>query len=202
MPSPPSAAEPTSPAAGRLAAATSATSPTPALPLAKDRQGHLVVEATLRCRDRPEVWVLGDCAAVPDPQGKPYPYLAQHALREARQLALNIRAVCDGRPPRPFVYKSLGVMASIGHARGLGSLLGIPVRGPLAWWVRRTYYLFQMPRWSRRLRIVADWTLALFFRPDIVKVDLASEGALLERDDAAGAAGAAGAGGTAGGHRA
>jgi NADH dehydrogenase len=161
---------------------------TSGLPLAKDRQGHLLVEATLRCRDRPEVWVLGDCASVPDPQGKPYPYLAQHALREARQLARNLSAVCAGRPPRPFVYKSLGVMASIGHARGLGSLLGIPVRGPLAWWVRRTYYLFQMPRWSRRLRIVADWTLALFFRPDTVKVDLASEGALLERDHPAGGA--------------
>jgi NADH dehydrogenase len=167
------------------------------LPLVKDRQGHLLVEATLRCRDRPEVWALGDCAAVPDPAGKPYPYLAQHALREARQLARNLSAVCQGRPPRPFVYKSLGVMASIGHARGLGSLLGIPVRGPLAWWVRRTYYLFQMPRWSRRLRIVADWTLALFFRPDIVKVDLASEGALLARDRPAGTAARANPGGTA-----
>jgi NADH:ubiquinone reductase (H+-translocating) len=165
---------------------------TSGLPLARDRQGHILVEATLRCRDRPEVWVLGDCAVVPDADGKPYPYLAQHALREARQLARNIRAVCEGRPPRPFVFRSLGVMASIGHGRGLGSLLGVPVRGRLAWWVRRTYYLFQMPRWSRRLRIVADWTLALFFRPDIVKVDLASEGELLERDPGAGPSGAAG----------
>jgi NADH:ubiquinone reductase (H+-translocating) len=154
---------------------------TAALPLAKDRHGHLLVEPTLRCRDRPEVWVLGDCATIPDPAGKPYPYLAQHALREARQLASNVRAVCEGRLPQPFDYKSLGVMASLGHARGLGSLLGLPVRGPFAWWVRRTYYLFQMPRWSRRIRIVADWTLALFFRPDIVKVDLASEGELLAR---------------------
>ena len=41
-----------------------------------------------------------------------------------------------------------------------------------AWWLRRTYYLFQMPRWDRRLRIVLDWTVALFFRPDITKVEL------------------------------
>lgn len=154
---------------------------TAALPLARDKHGHLLVEPTLRCRDRPEVWVLGDCATIPDPAGKPYPYLAQHALREARQLARNLRAVLEGRPPRPFEYKSLGVMASFGHARGLGSVLGLPVRGLFAWWMRRTYYLVQMPRWSRRIRIVADWTLALFFRPDIVKVDLASEGELLAR---------------------
>ena len=44
-----------------------------------------------------------------------------------------------------------------------------------AWWIRRTYYLFQMPRWDRRLRIVLDWTVALFFRPDITKVELRVE---------------------------
>ena len=47
--------------------------------------------------------------------------------------------------------------------------------GFVAWWVRRTYYLFQMPRWDRRLRIVLDWTVALFFRPDITKVELRVE---------------------------
>jgi NADH dehydrogenase len=160
---------------------------TAGLPLARDRQGHLLVDAAMRCRDRPEVWALGDCARIPDPAGEPYPYLAQHAIREARQLARNVAAVLDGRAPRPFVYQTLGIMASLGHGRGLGSVLGVPLRGFLAWWARRTYYLIQMPRFSRRVRIVADWTLALFFRPDIVKVDLASERAQLERDHASGA---------------
>ena len=41
--------------------------------------------------------------------------------------------------------------------------------------VRRTYYLFQMPRWDRRLRIVLDWTIAFSFRPDITRVDLRVE---------------------------
>ena len=160
---------------------------TAGLPLPKDRHGHLLVDAAMRCQDRPEVWALGDCARIPDPAGHPYPYLAQHAIREARQLARNLAAVLDGRPPRPFVYETLGIMASLGHARGLGSVFGLPLRGFLAWWARRTYYLIQMPRFSRRVRIVADWTLALFFRPDIVKVDLASEGVQLERDHASGA---------------
>jgi NADH dehydrogenase FAD-containing subunit len=47
--------------------------------------------------------------------------------------------------------------------------------GFVAWWMRRTYYLFQMPRWDRRLRIVLDWTVALCFRPDITRVDLRVE---------------------------
>jgi NADH dehydrogenase len=53
-------------------------------------------------------------------------------------------------------------------------VLGIRFSGFFAWWLRRTYYLFQMPRWDRRLRIVLDWTVALFVRPDITKVDVAT----------------------------
>jgi NADH dehydrogenase len=79
-------------------------------------------------------------------------------------------------------------MGSLGHNKGLGQVLGVRLRGFLAWWVRRTYYLLQMPGWDRRLHVIADWTAALLFRPDIVKIHLADEAALLVRDRAAGAA--------------
>jgi NADH dehydrogenase len=157
------------------------------LALEKDRRGNVVVDATMRVPGRPEVWALGDCARIPDRQGKPYPWLAQHALREGRVLAKNIQAALAGEPLEPFVYETLGIMASLGHGKGVGKVIGVPVYGFLAWWARRTYYLIQMPRFSRRLRIVVDWTSALLFRPDIVKVDLASERALLLRGQAAGA---------------
>ncbi|MGD0045091.1 MAG: hypothetical protein ABSE84_32605, partial [Isosphaeraceae bacterium] len=67
-------------------------------------------------------------------------------------------------------------------------LLKVRVHGFLAWFVRRTYYLLQMPGWSRRLRIMSDWTFALLFRPDIVKISLDSETILLLRETAAGVA--------------
>lgn len=145
------------------------------LPLARDARGHVAVEATMRCPSRREVWALGDCAAVPGPGGKPYPGLAQHALRAARVLADNIAAVMDNRPPRPFVYHTLGMMGSLGHGKGFGQLLGVPVRGTPAWLVRRMYYLMQMPGLGRKLRIVTDWAFALLFRPDVVKVGLDRE---------------------------
>ena len=104
----------------------------------------------------------------------------------ARVLAGNIAAVLDGRPPRPFVYHTLGMMGSLGHGKGFGQLLGVRVYGFPAWFIRRTYYLLQMPGWSRKLRIVIDWTFALLFRPDIVKVGLDSETALLLREVAGG----------------
>jgi len=77
--------------------------------------------------------------------------------------------------PTPFVFHPLGTMASLGHTRAVALVFGMRLTGFPAWWLRRTYYLFQMPRWERRLRIVLDWTVALFFRPDTTKVELRVE---------------------------
>jgi NADH dehydrogenase len=156
------------------------------LPVEKDRRGHIVVDGNMRCPGRPEVWALGDCASIPAPGGKPYPSLAQHALREAKVLARNIAAVLGGQTPAAFVYSTLGMMGSLGHTKAFGQLLGVRVRGFPAWFVRRTYYLLQMPGWGRRLRIIIDWTFALLFRPDVVKISLDSEAASLLSLSAAG----------------
>jgi NADH dehydrogenase len=155
------------------------------LPVEGDRRGRIVVDGTMRCPSHPEVWALGDCAAIPAPDGQPYPSLAQHALREARVLARNLAGVLDGRPPEPFVYATLGMMGSLGHSKAFGQLLKVRLRGFPAWFVRRTYYLLQMPGWRRRLRIMIDWTFALLLRPDIVKISLDSEEA--ERSEASAA---------------
>ena len=159
------------------------------LPVEKDARGHIVVEGTMRCKSHPEVWALGDCACIPSPEGKPYPNLAQHALREAKTLAGNIHAALEGRPPTPFIYDTLGMMGSLGHSKAFGQLLRVRVHGVLAWFVRRTYYLLQMPGWSRRLRIMTDWTFALLFRADVTKMSLDSEAALLLREVGADTAG-------------
>ena len=156
------------------------------LDVAHDKRGRISVDAAMRSTSHPTVWALGDCAAIPGPDGKPYPALAQHATREAKHLARNLAAVMRGRAPTPFVFRSLGTMASLGHKRAVAKVFGVRLTGFVAWWVRRTYYLFQMPRWDRRLRIVLDWTVALFFRPDITKVDLAVEQDQARRNRAAG----------------
>ena len=146
-----------------------------AIAVVHDQRGRIAVDETMRSCSHPNVWALGDCAAIPGPDGRPYPALAQHTVREARHLARNIQAVIEQRVPTPFVFHPLGTMASLGHTRAVARVFGVRLTGFLAWWVRRTYYLFQMPRWDRRLRIVLDWTVALFFRPDITKVELGVE---------------------------
>ena len=152
------------------------------VPVAKDKRGCIVVEPTHALPRPPEVWALGDCASIPGPDGKPYPPLAQHALRQAKVLAENIHRVVTGQPPQPYVHESLGMMGSLGHYMGFAQLLKLRMHGFPAWFIRRTYYLLQMPGWSRRLRMMIDWTFGLLFRPDIVKVGLDSETALLFRE--------------------
>jgi NADH dehydrogenase len=145
-----------------------------AIAVERDARGRIAVDATMRSVSHPDVWALGDCAAIPGPDGRPYPPLAQHATREARRLAGNLAAVVAGRAPAPFVFRALGTMASLGRTSAVAQVMGVRLTGFPAWWLRRTYYLLQMPRWDRRLRIVLDWTVALFFRPDVTKVDIAS----------------------------
>ena len=88
---------------------------------------------------------------------------------------VNMSVWTDAQSLSAFVFRSLGTMASLGHTRAVARVFGLRLTGFVAWWIRRTYYLFQMPRWDRRLRIVLDWTVALFFRPDITKVELRVE---------------------------
>jgi NADH:ubiquinone reductase (H+-translocating) len=140
-----------------------------------------MVEATMRCKQRPELWAVGDCASIPDPDGRPYPELAQHAMREARVMAENIYAAVNGSPLRPFVYQTKGIMASLGHHRGVAAAMGIPLRGFLAWWIRRSYYLLVTPRMGQRIRLVVEWTLALLLEPPLSKLDLTTEKEMLRR---------------------
>ena len=87
-------------------------------------------------------------------------------------LAANIIAALENDKLEPFVYSNKGVLAALGHFRGVGRVYKFRIYGFIAWWVWRTYYLMQMPQWQRRVRIVIDWTVALLFKNDIVKLDL------------------------------
>jgi NADH dehydrogenase len=77
------------------------------------------------------------------------------------------------------------MMAAFGHTRAACDVRGIKLTGFIAWWMRRTYYLFQMPRWDTRFRIALDWTVSLLTRPDLTKIDLAEERELEQRNQAA-----------------
>jgi NADH:ubiquinone reductase (H+-translocating) len=141
------------------------------LGLPVDERGRLLVDAHLRVRDADGIWAAGDCAAIPDvTAGGISPPTAQHALRQARRLGRNIKRAMTGRESKPFRYRSKGALVSLGRYRGVARVFGIRVRGFLAWFLHRTYHVVMLPTLNRKVRVMADWTLALFFRRDVVQL--------------------------------
>ena len=136
-----------------------------------DDRGRIVVDEFMRVKGVEGAWAAGDCAAVPDlVTGGICPPTAQYAVRQARRLAANLVAVMRDRAPAPFRYRNLGGLASLGRYKGVAAIMRLRLKGFPAWLVHRSYHLFMIPTFGRRVRIVADWTLALFFRRDIVQL--------------------------------
>ena len=134
------------------------------LPL--DEKGRVEVDELLRVRGHEHVWALGDCARVPNTRSdRPDPPTCQHALRQARRLAKNLTGA-----PRPYGYRMLGQVATLGRHKGIAEVPGLRLRGFLGWWVTRSYHLYQLPLAQRKVRVVVDWTVSLFFRRDIVEL--------------------------------
>jgi NADH dehydrogenase len=137
------------------------------LPL--DERGRVRVDERLRVEGLEHVWALGDGARVPNAAtpGHPDPPTCQHALRQARRLAKNLVG-----EPRPYRYRMLGQVATLGRYKGIADVLGLRLRGFPGWFVTRTYHLYQLPLLTRKLRVVADWTTSLFFRRDIAELGM------------------------------
>jgi NADH dehydrogenase len=119
-------------------------------------------------------WAAGDCAAVPDlsssvPGAVTSPS-AQHSVRQAKRLADNLRAYLRGNVLRNYSHRYVGSVASLGLHKGVAQVYGIKVRGFLAWFMHRTYHLTRIPSLNRKIRIVVDWTLALFLRREVVSL--------------------------------
>jgi NADH:quinone reductase (non-electrogenic) len=151
---------------------TAGTSPHPilaTLPGPKER-GRLAVGEDLAVPGFPGVWALGDSAAVPDAfTGKPCPPTAQHALRQARALARNLEADLKGEARRPFRFRTIGALASLGRRAGVAEILGLRFSGFVAWWLWRTIYLMKLPTVEKKVRVALEWTLDLVFEKDLVK---------------------------------
>jgi NADH dehydrogenase len=159
---------------------TAGTAPNPLLKqvgLDTDKRGAVLVDANLAVSGRPNLWALGDCAAVIDAKsGKPCPPTAQFALREGRVLARNIKAAVEGRKPDPFHFDALGALCGVGHHTACAELnLPWPLKktvrfsGLLAWFMWRGIYVSKLPGLERKVRVLIDWTVELFFPKDIVQ---------------------------------
>ncbi len=75
-----------------------------------------------------------------------------------------------GEPLQDYLHKYVGSVASLGLYKGVAQVYGIKLRGFPAWFMHRTYHVSRMPTFNRKVRVVLDWTLALFFRREVVSL--------------------------------
>ncbi len=132
-----------------------------------DERGYVPVDDHMRIADRDDIYVVGDVAAAPDPDGGTTPGTAQHALRHAHVAAVNIAAALGVGEPEPFTYRSRGLAVTLGKWQGTAQVRKFTFTGPLAWWMGRSYHLLMMPGLARKSRIVSDWTMGLLFPRDV-----------------------------------
>jgi NADH dehydrogenase len=154
---------------------TAGVKPSPMLEhtdLPRDARGRVDCTAELQVVGMPDVFSAGDCASVPDlskddPEARTSPS-AQHAVRQAKVLADNVVAHLRGKPLTQYKHSYAGSVASLGLYKGVAEIYGVKLRGPVAWFMHRTYHVSRMPTWNRRVRIVFDWTGALFLGREVV----------------------------------
>jgi NADH dehydrogenase len=141
--------------------------------LPTDDRGRLRALPTLQMDGVEHAWTAGDAAAVPDltqGTGEFCSPSAQHAVRQARQLADNMIAVLRGGEPIEYRHSHAGSVASLGLHKGVAQVYGVKLKGYPAWLMHRSYHLSRVPTLNRKARVAADWTLALFFRREAVSL--------------------------------
>ncbi|GIE95943.1 NAD(P)/FAD-dependent oxidoreductase [Paractinoplanes rishiriensis] len=156
---------------------TAGVKPSPMLDhtdLPRGPRGHVTCAPTLQVVDGDRVldgaWAAGDCAQVPD-LTNPGAYCspsAQHAVRQAKVLADNIRSVILGFEPENYRHRYVGSVAGLGLYKGVAHVYGLKVKGMPAWFMHRTYHMSRIPSFNRKVRVVADWTLAFVLRRETI----------------------------------
>jgi NADH dehydrogenase len=151
---------------------TAGTAPNPhleGLPCRKER-GRICTNELMEVEGWENVWAVGDCAAIPDGgSGKFHPPTAQHALRQGKTLAHNIKSAIRGGKRKKFKFSTLGQLAVIGRRTGVAQIMGMNFSGFAAWFLWRTIYLIKLPRFEKQLRVALDWALDLMFSKDLVQ---------------------------------
>jgi NADH:ubiquinone reductase (H+-translocating) len=135
--------------------------------------GRVVVDQQMRVEGMHGVWAVGDCAAVPHPDGsgRLCPPTAAMAVRQGPAVAHNVAcALGVTTTPRSFEYLGREAFVNLGRYKAVGKIGRLKFRGFVAWWMARSYHMSQIPGLARKIRAIVDWTVGLPFRRDTAEV--------------------------------
>lgn len=123
-----------------------------------DRAGRVVVEPDLTVTGHPEIFVIGDTAAVMAPDGLPVPGIAPAAKQQGKHVAETIKARLRGKSmERPFRYKHAGSLATIGKRLAVIDFGRIKLRGTVAWWMWGLAHIYFLIGVRNRLSVALSW---------------------------------------------
>ncbi len=144
-------------AAGVAAAPIGATLGAPV-----DRVGRVLVQPDLTISGHPEVFVIGDLASLAGVDGRPHPGVAQVAMQMGSHAARNIVRATEGQPLRPFLYRDLGDMATIGRASAVADFGWVQLKGWIGWLAWLFVHLMNLVGFRNRLVVMVQWAWAYF----------------------------------------
>ena len=120
------------------------------------------MEPDLTLPGHPEVYVIGDAALLTPSGGKPLPGVAQVAIQGGRQAAENIWRTIRGRPRRPFRYRNLGNLATIGRRAAVADLGRLRIGGFPAWVLWLVVHIFWLIGFDNRVLVFIRWAWSYF----------------------------------------
>ena len=149
------------------------------LGLQLERGNRIGVGADLRVADHPEVFAVGDIAAITDAKtNNVLPQLGSVALQSGKHAGKTIARVIAGKKPDPFKYRDKGTMATIGRGAAVVQMLGgRTMKGKAAQLAWGTVHLALLPTNVDRAKAVVDWSGAALThqRAGRIVVDLEEE---------------------------
>ena len=132
-----------------------------ALTTSVDRAGRVPVEPDLTLSGHPEVYVVGDLAAMQQ-DGQPVPGVAPAAMQMGRHAARNLLRTLSGAARRPFRYVDKGSLATIGRKSGVALFGRFRMWGYPAWAAWLAVHIFFLIGFRNRLVVMTDWAWSYF----------------------------------------
>jgi NADH dehydrogenase len=131
-----------------------------------DRAGRSRVTPELNLPRRAELFVIGDCAIVPQPDGSMVPGVAPAAMQQGRAAARNIQRAIEGRELLPFKYRNKGDLATIGRSRAIAEFGRFHISGRIAWFLWLFVHILYLAGFRNRVIVLMEWAYAYFtYRP-------------------------------------
>jgi NADH dehydrogenase len=127
----------------------------------KDAAGRVIVGPELTLRDHPEIFVIGDTALAKSAEGNPLPGIAPVAKQQGAYTARVIAARVHGRPaPKPFRYRHLGTMATIGRRSAVADFGRVRLSGFIAWLLWGLVHVYFLVGFRNRIAVTMGWLWA------------------------------------------